>query len=168
VVLAGLKAMAAEAVRDRAAAIGVAVVALVLLGTAWVLAVIALVALARSWLGPVGGLAAVAGGLVLLALAIVGLTRAQNRRSADSRAVTRALWTSTAINAASTFLRREPQARPEPEPADSGSGAGSANHRSALLILGGLALILLAFLLPSAKDDEAGESAEGGSPDGSA
>jgi hypothetical protein len=168
-VFAGLKAMAAEAMRDRAAAIGVAVVALVLLGTAWILAVMALVSLAQSWLGPVGGLAAVAGGLVVLALAIVGLTRAQNRRSAESRAVTRALWTSTAINAASMFLRREPQVRPEPEPV----AAGSANHRSALLILGGLALILLAFLLPSGKDGEAEEGgaeggADGGGPDGTA
>lgn len=163
-VFAGLKAMAAEALRDRAAAIGVAVVALVLVATAWVLAVMALVALVQSWLGPVGGLAAVAAGLVLLALAVVGLTRAHNRKAAEQRSVTRALWTATAINAASMFLRREPAARPEPEPAEAGAGAGPGNHRSTLLILGGLALILLAFLLPSGAEGEPGAGAAGEGP----
>jgi hypothetical protein len=120
----------------------------------------------------------VTAGLVVLALAIVGLTKARNRSSADQRASTRALWAATAVNAASALLRRGPDARPEARPdarheaAASGSGGGhGAGHggggqRSALLIGGGLAMILLAFLFPSGKDDGPDAGLDPDAPDG--
>ena len=86
-------------------------------------------------------------GLVVLALAIVGLTRLRNRGAAEQRATTRALWTATAVNAASSLLRRGPEVHGEATPKAESSGS----HRSALLIGGGLALILLGFLFPSAR-----------------
>ena len=159
VVLAALKAMVAGAVQDRVASVGVAVAAVFLLLTAWVLGVIALVLLLARWLGTVGALASVTAGLVVLAVGIVGLTRHRNRGAAEQRALTRALWTSTAINAASTLLRRDAKGPAEAPPSDSGSGS----HRSALLIGGGLALILLAFLLPSPGPEEGNAT---GAPEG--
>jgi hypothetical protein len=147
--LQGLKAMVAGAVQDRAAAIGVVVAASFLLLTAWVLGVAALVVLLAGYLGTVWALFAVTAGLVVLALAIVGLTKARNRSSADQRAMTRALWAATAANAASTLLRGEPQAKAGAAPSE----PAGTNHRSILLFAGGLALILLAFLLPSGSED---------------
>ena len=90
VALAGLKAMLAGAVRDRVAAAGVFLVAGILLLAAWVLAVMALVVFVSTSLGQIGGLLAVAGALVLLALLIVWITSARNRRTAELRATTRA------------------------------------------------------------------------------
>ena len=149
VLLQGLKAMLAGAVQDRAMAIGVVIAAAFLLLTAWVLAVAALVVLLAGYLGTAGALFAVTAGLVALALAIVGLTKARNRSTADQRAMTRALWAATAVNAASTLLRGEPQARASAAPSE----PAGTNHRSILLFAGGLALILLAFLLPSGSED---------------
>jgi hypothetical protein len=76
VVLAAVKAMVAGVVQDRVASAGAAVAALFLLMTAWVTGVMAVVLGLSRWLGTVGALAAVTGGLVVLALAIVGLTKA--------------------------------------------------------------------------------------------
>ncbi len=148
------------AVQDRAATIGVVIAAAFLLLTAWVLGVAALVVLVAGYLGTLGALFAVTAGLVVLALAIVGLTKARNRSTADQRAMTRALWAATAVNAASTLLRGEPQARASAAPSE----PAATNHRSILLFAGGLALILLAFLLPSGRED--GPDASDGGPDG--
>ena len=93
----------------------------------------------------VGALASVTAGLVVLALAILGLTRMRNQGAAEQRATTRALWTATAVNAASSLLRRGPEVRAEAAP----TGESSGSHRSALLIGGGLVLILLGILFPS-------------------
>ena len=112
--------------------------------TAWVLVVIALGAFLSGWLGMIGSLLAVAGGLVVLALLVVWITSARNRRTAELRATTRALWTATAVNAVGTILRGEPHGQ-------DGEAGQSAPHRSALLIAGGFALMLLAFLLPGTK-----------------
>lgn len=155
--LEAVKAMVAGAVQDRVASVGAMVAAILLLLTAWVLGVTALVLLLAGPLGMVGALASVTGGLVVLALAIVGLTRARNRGAAEQRATTRALWTATAVNAASSLLRRGPTVQAEAAPA----GESSGSHRSALLIGGGLALILLGILFPSG----AGEGTEAGEPD---
>lgn len=154
-VFAAVRAMVAGAVQDRAAAAGAMLLAMLLLLTAWILGVAAVVFLLARSLGMVGALASVTGGLIVLAIAIVGLTRRRNRGSAEQRATTRALWTATAVNAASTLLRRGPEAQATAVP----SGASGESHRSALLIAGGLALILLAFLFPSGKDDGSGTSA---------
>lgn len=159
--LAGLKAMLAGALRDRLATVGVLLAAGVLLATAWVLAVVALVAFLTTWLGRVGALLAVAAGLVILAVLIVWITRARVRRTAEVRATTRALWAATAVNAASAILRGEPQAR---------EGEATGSHRSALLVAGGLALMLLAFLLPWGRDKEPGgaDGPQGPGPDDAA
>jgi hypothetical protein len=156
-VLEAVKSMVAGAVQDRVASVGALAVAVLLLLTAWVLGVAALVLLLAGPLGMVGALAAVTAGLVVLALATLALTRRRNKGAADQRATTRALWTATAVNAASSLLRRGPAVQAEAAPAvDS-----SASHRSALLIGGGLALILLGILFPSG----AGDGAETGEPD---
>jgi hypothetical protein len=157
VALAGLKTMLAGILRDRVAAIGVVVVAGIFLVTAWVLAVAALVASLTDYLGMVGALLAVAAGLVVLSVLIVWISRMRNRRTAELRATTRALWAATAVNTASTILRGEPRASGEEQ-------AGS--HRSVLLIAGGLALMLLAFLFPGGKGN-AGDPPDPG-PDGTA
>jgi len=148
VALAGLKAMLAGAVRDRVAAAGVLLVAGILLLTAWVLAVMALVVFVSTSLGQIGGLLAVAGALVLLALLIVWITSARNRRTAELRATTRALWAATAVNAASTILRGDPHGQ------EGGSEQGGSSHRSVLLIVGGLAMMLLALLVPWGQDKD--------------
>lgn len=156
-VFAAMKAMVAGAVQDRVASVGAAVVAVLLLLTAWGLGVAALVLWLAGWLGMVGALASVTAGLVVLALAIVGLTRLRNKGAADQRATTRALWAATAVNAASSLLRRGPAVQADPAPA----GESGGSHRSALLIGGGLALILLGILFPSGS----GEGSEDGGPD---
>jgi hypothetical protein len=154
-VLAGLKAMIAGAVQDRAAAVAVGSLAVLLLLTAWVLGIAAVVVLLVPYLGTAGALLAVTAALVLLATGSVWVTRARNRSTAQNRATTRALWVATAVNAAGALLRPGPGA----ETAAASSGSKSGSHRSALLIAGGLALILLAFLLPSGNDDaQPGES----------
>jgi hypothetical protein len=161
-VIEALRTMASGAVRDRLAAIGAVAAAFVLLATAWVLGVAALVLLLAGPMGMVGALATVTAGLVVLALAIVGLTRRHNRRTADQRASTRALWTATAVNAAGMLLRRAPSGRsevPDDGLADRGTGTdggatGGGGHRSALLIGGGIALILLGLFLPSGPEEE--------------
>lgn len=155
--LAGLKTMLAGALRDRVAALGVAVVAGVFVATAWVLVVAALVAYLTAYLGTVGALLAVAAGLVVLSVLIVWISRMRKRRTAELRATTRALWAATAVNAASAILRSDSRG---PEAEQGGS------HRSALLIAGGLALMLLAFLFPGGKGN-AGDPPEPG-PDGNA
>jgi hypothetical protein len=147
-----VKAMVAGAVQDRVASIGAMIAAVFLLLTAWVLGVAALVLLVAERLGMVGALASVTAGLVVLALAVLGLTRMRNRGAAEQRATTRALWTATAVNAASSLLRRGPEVRVEPATA----GEATGSHRSALLIGGGLALILLGILFPSGSGEEAG------------
>jgi hypothetical protein len=166
VLFAGLKTMVSGAVQDRAAAIGVAIAAAFLLLTAWVLGIAALVVFLTGYLGILWALLAVTAGLVALALAIVGLAKARNRNAAEQRAMTRALWAATAVNAASTLLRREARANAGPEPSE----PAAANHRSTLLIIGGLALILLAFLFPSVRDDgpEPPDPGPGSGPDGMA
>jgi hypothetical protein len=148
-VLAGLKAVVAGAVQDRAAVAGVVVVAAFLLMTGWVLGVAGVVVLLVPHLGTAGALFAVTAGLVVLALGSVWVTVARNRRHSRVRAETRALWVATAVNAAGLLLRRGPDAAAAADPAAGSSG----NHRSALLIAGGLALILLALLLPSGKGE---------------
>lgn len=155
--LAGLKTMLAGALQDRVAALGIAVVAGVFLATAWVLVVAALVAYLAAYLGTVGALLAVAAGLVVLSVLIVWISRMRNRRTAELRATTRALWAATAVNAASAILRSDSRGN---EAEQGGS------HRSALLIAGGLALMLLAFLFPGGKGN-AGDPPEPG-PDGNA
>jgi hypothetical protein len=152
VVLEAVKAMIAGAVQDRVASVGAMVVATLMLLTAWVLGVAALVLLLARQLGMVGALAAVTAGLVVLALATLALTRRRNKGAADQRATTRALWTATAVNAASSLLRRGPTVQAEAASA----GESSGSHRSALLIGGGLALILLGILFPSGAEDGAG------------
>ncbi len=155
--LAGLKTMLASALRDRVAAIGVVVVAGVFLVTAWVLVVAALVVSLTAYLGTIGALLAVAAGLVVLSVLIVWISRRRNRRTAELRATTRALWAATAVNAASAILRSDSR---DPE------GEQGGSHRSALLIAGGLALMLLAFLFPGGKGT-AGDPPDPG-PDGTA
>jgi hypothetical protein len=161
--------MVAGAVQDRVASVVAVVVAILLFLTAWVLGVAALVLLLADRLGMVGALAVVTAGLVGLALATVGLTRLRNKGAAEQRATTRALWTATAVNAASALLRRGPDVPSEAAPA----GESGASHRSALLIGGGLALILLGILFPSGSGSgsgsgEAGEPDAGPGPDGAA
>jgi hypothetical protein len=165
-VLDAIRKMARGAVQDQMASLGAVVVAGVLLATAWVLGVAALVLLLAGPLGMVGALAVVTLALVLLALAVVGLTRRRNRLSAEARAGTRALWTATAVQAAGTLLRHGPfgrgEARAPAEAAAMGVGAGEGGktgggHRSALLIGGGIALILLGIFYPSGSEDSAGE-----------
>lgn len=147
--LAALKSMLAGAVRDRVAAAGVLLAAGLLVLTAWVLVVVALVAYLTTILGAIGALLAVAGGLVLLAFLLVWITSASNRRTAELRKTTRALWAATAVNAASAILRGEPHSR-ESEAEDEARGS----HRPALLVAGGLALMLLAFLFPGGKGSD--------------
>lgn len=152
--LAGLREMLSGALRDRVAAAGVLLVAGVLLLMALVLAVAALVTIIAAYLGTVRALLAVAGGLVVLALLLVWITSARNRRAAEIRATTRALWAATAVNAASSILRGGAKGH------DDGSGTSGGTHRSAFLIAGGLALMLLAFLVPGGGDkggDKAGD-----------
>ena len=165
-VLEAVRAMVAGAVQDRVASAGATLVAVLLLLTAWVLGVAALVLLLAGPLGMVGALASVTAGLVVLALAIVGLTRLRNRGAAEQRATTRALWTATAANAASALLRRGPEVRAEA--ASTAESGGS--HRSALLIGGGLVLILLGILFPSGVEpaSEAGAADAGPKPDDAA
>lgn len=138
-----------------------------LLLTAWVLGVAAVVVLAAQKLGTAGALLAVTAGLVLLALILVWGTRARNRTQAAERASTRALWAATAVNAASMILRRDAQNTPASSGAEASAGVAgggaSGSHRSTLLIVGGLALILLAFLFPSGKDE--GPEAGPGDPE---
>ena len=157
-VLSAISTMVSGALRDRMAGVVVLVVAGLLLLTAWVLGVAAVVVLTAQKLGTAGALLAVTGGLVLLALVLVWATRARNRSSATDRATTRALWVATAVNAASTILRRdgrtETGAAPAPE-------TPSGSYRTVLLIAGGLVLILLAFLIPSGKDDGLSDTDEG-------
>jgi hypothetical protein len=147
-VFAAVKAMVAGAVQDRVASIGAMVVAALLLLTAWVLGIAALVLFLAERLGMAGALASVTAGLVVLALSVVGLTRRRNKGTAEQRATTRALWTATAANAASALLHRGPDLRAGATPA----GESSASHRSALMIGGGLLLILLGILFPSGAD----------------
>jgi hypothetical protein len=166
-VLDAIRKMARGAVQDQMASLGAVVVAAVMLATAWVLGVAALVLLLAGPLGMVGALAVVTLALVLLALAVVGLTRRRNRLSAEARAGTRALWTATAVQAAGTLLRHGPFGRGEARaPAEAaamgvgGNGEGGktgGGHRSALLIGGGIALILLGIFYPSGSEDSAGE-----------
>jgi hypothetical protein len=166
-VLEAIRKMAAGAVQDQMASLGAVVAAGVLLATAWVLGVAALVLLLAGPLGMVGALAVVTLALVLLALAVVGLTRRRNRLSAEARAGTRALWTATAVQAAGTLLRHGPFGRGNTQaPAEAAAmGVGAAEsagktgggHRSALLIGGGIALILLGIFFPSGSEDSAGE-----------
>ena len=144
--LASLKAMLAGAVRDRMSAIVALAVAGFLFLTSWVLAVAALVAYVSAYLGTIRALLAIAGGLIILALLIVWFTTARNRRTAEMRKSTRALWAATAVNAASAILRSEPKAQ------DGGAEQASGSHRSTLLIVGGLALMLLALLVPGGRD----------------
>lgn len=160
---AGVKAMLAGALRDRVAAVLAWVVAGILLATAWVLTVIAAVTWLAPRLGPIGALLAVAGALAVLALLVVWLAGAQNRRSAELRATTRALWAATAVSAASAILRGEPPAKGDPHATGQDPGGG---HRSALLIAGGLALLLLAFLFPSGR--AGGDDPPAPGPDGAA
>ncbi len=160
-----LRSMARGAAQDQMAALGAGLAALILLVTAWVLGVAAVVLLLAGALGMVGALATVTGGLVVLAVAIVGLTRMRNRRTADERAATRALWTATAVNAAGTLLRRGALRRseataPAQASVDGGEGRGGGGKtggggRSALLIGGGIALILLGLFYPSGTEEEA-------------
>jgi hypothetical protein len=167
--------MAAGAVQDRMAAVGAAVAALIFLATAWVLGVAAVVLLLAGPLGLVGALAAATAGLIILALALVGLTRRRNQRTADERASTRALWTATAVNAAGALLRRGPLARAEAEApvhasveggeGKGGGGKAGGGHRSALLIGGGIALILLGLFFPSASEEETEPEADPGPGD---
>ena len=171
-VLQAVRTMAAGAVRDRMAAVGAVAGALILLATAWVLGVAAVVLLLAGPLGTVGALASVTGALVVLALALFGLTRRHNRRTAEERATTRALWTATAVNAASALLQRGPVGRaeataPEEAAVDGGGGTGGGGHRSALLIGGGLALILLGVFFPSGSED-ATDAEAGPGPDDAA
>lgn len=147
--IAAITAMVSGILRDRAVGIGVMVAAGLLLLTAWVLGVAAIVVLTAQKLGTAGALLAVTGGLVLLALILVWGTRARNRTSAAQRATTRALWVATAVNAASTILRRDGRKDAGAAPSETSSG----NHRSLLLIAGGLVLLLLAFLVPSGRDE---------------
>lgn len=163
-VLAAVRAMVAGAVQDRMASVGAMVAAVFLLLTAWVLGMAALVLWLAAPLGMVGALASVAAGLVVLALAIVGLTRMRNRGTAEQRATTRALWTATAVNAASAMLRRGPQAEVQSSGDTAPPGDGTGSSRSTLLILGGLVLILLGFFLPSGKDDATDVSEPGPEP----
>jgi hypothetical protein len=142
------------------ASLGSIVLAALLLLTAWVLGIAALVLFLAERLGTVGALASVTAGLVVLALAVVALTQRHNKETAEQRATTRALWTATAANAASALLRRGPDARGEASP----TGESGGGHRSAVLIVGGLLLILLAILFPSAKN-AAGEPDSGPNPD---
>jgi hypothetical protein len=152
--------MVAGAVQDRMASVAALAVAVLLLLTAWVLGVAALVLWLAGQLGTVGALASVTAGLVGLAFAILGLTRLRNRGAAEQRATTRALWTATAVNAASTLLRRGPGVQAEAAPASEGGGS----HRSALLIGGGLALILLGILFPQGAEERAEEGAPDAGP----
>jgi hypothetical protein len=165
-VLDAIRKMARGAVQDQMASLGAVVAAGVLLATAWVLGVAALVLMLAGPLGMVGALAVVTLALVLLALAVVGLTRRRNRLSAEARAGTRALWTATAVQAAGTLLRHGPFGRGNAQtPAEAAglgaSGAGESGgkagggHRSALLIGGGIALILLGIFYPSGSEDSA-------------
>ncbi len=163
--VAGISAMVAGALRDRAVGVGVVLAAGLILLTAWILGVAAVVVLVAQKLGTAGALLAVTAGLVLFALVLVWLTQARNRTYAAQRATTRALWMATAVNAASTVLRGQirPDARtgsrtdarpePGPEPGSESAEAAPGNHRSLLLVAGGLVLILLAFLVPSGKTD---------------
>lgn len=161
--LAGLKLMLAGALRDRLAAAGVVVAAGILLLSAWVLIVIALVTYLTRYLGPIGALLAVAAGLVVVSVLLIALSRRQNRRAAELRATTRALWAATAANAASALLRREPvHSDGATEPATEKTSGGSV--RSALLVAGGLGLMLLAYFFPGNKD-EGGEGTPGPGPD---
>jgi hypothetical protein len=145
---AGLVAMVTGALQDRIAGFGVMVVAAVMVLTAWVLGVAAVVLLVAAQLGTIGALLAVTGGLIVLAVLIVWLAGMRNRASQERRAATRALWVSTAVTAASALLHRDtPAAGVADDP-----GAAPTSHRSAWLVVGGLALLILAFLFPSAKD----------------
>jgi hypothetical protein len=146
--------MVSGALRDRMAGIGVMLVAAVLLLTAWVLGVAGVVVLTAQKLGTAGALLAVTAGLVFLALILVWGAQARNRSSATQRAATRALWVATAVNAASAILRRDGSNEAGPASPDT----SSKGHRSLLLITGGLVLILLAFLIPSGKDEGASDS----------
>lgn len=164
-VLDAIRKMAAGAVQDQMASLGAVVAAAVLLATAWVLGVAALVLLLADPLGIVGALAVVTLALVLLAVSVVGLTRRRNRLSAEARAGTRALWTATAVQAAGTLLRHGPFGRGSAHgPAEAAGLGGAGNgeggktgggHRSALLIGGGIALILLGIFYPSGSGDSA-------------
>jgi hypothetical protein len=165
VVLAALKAMVAGAVQDRMAMVGVAMAAVVLVLTAWVLGVTALVLLLQHWLGAVGALALMTVGLILLAIGLVLGTRWRNAGAARERSMTRSLWVATAVNAAGALLRRGPDA-------ETATGAGATTGwptggggRSALLIGGGIALILLGVLMPSDQGDDQAEAAGGTVPD---
>lgn len=154
--LAGLKAMVAGAVRDRMALLAVMALIGVFLASAWVLLVVALVIYLTTFLGTVGALLAVAGGLVVLSGLMLWMTRSRNRRSAELRVATRALWTATAANAASSLLRRESKptsAEPDSEPGHQSGGS----LRSAFLVAAGLALMLLAYLYPGGKGDDTGD-----------
>jgi hypothetical protein len=154
-VIAALSAMVTDALRDRAVSVAVVVTAALLFLTAWVLGIAALVVVLARPLGAAGALAAVAGGLVILALCVLSLTRRRNRNASEMRAATRALWAATAANAASGLLRGELASRggPAPTEAEAQAEAGPASHRSMFLIAGGLALILLGFFLPSVKGE---------------
>lgn len=143
---AGLKAMLVQAVQDRIATVVVLLAGGLILLTAWGLAVASVVLALARLLGMVGALLAVSASLVVVAVLLIWMTAARNRRTAAMRATTRALWTATAVNAASAILRGEPHG---PEAA---SETGGRSHRSMLLIAGGLALILLALLMPGGSD----------------
>lgn len=164
VAFAGLKAMLAGALRDRLAAVAVIAGAVVLVLTAWVLSVAAAVLYLSTHMGMVGALAASAGGLVVLALLLVWGIGARNRRSAELRASTRALWAATAVNAASAVMRGGERQAPT-DGAEPGTGAGAGNTGKTLLVAGGIALMLLAFLFPSStpkpSDDNAGPGPDG-------
>lgn len=160
--LEGFKAVIAGAVHDRAMAAGVAVLAIFLFLTAWILGVLAAVLYLSPHLGMIRALLALAAGLVVLGVLVLWITAARNRRSAELRATTRALWAATAVNAASAILRGEPH----PPQGETAQATGGTGHRSAFLIAGGLALILLALLVPG--HGGKGTGAPGAGPDDAA
>lgn len=166
--------MLAGALRDRLAAVAVIAGAVVLLLTAWVLFVAAAVLYLSTHLGMVGALAASTGGLVVLAMLLVWGIGARNRRSAELRASTRALWAATAVNAASAVMRGGERQAPADgaEPgAGTGTGTGAGKTGKTLLVAGGIALMLLAFLFPSSTQKPSGDAADddaGPGPDGAA
>lgn len=138
--LDAFKDMATGAVRDKAASVAVGVVAAFLFLTVWVLAVAGVVVLLAARFGLAPALLGAAGGLAVIAVLMVAVTSARNRRAAERRAATRAVWTATAITAVDALIRRAPVAE-KPE-----AGASGWTARSGVLLAGGIALILLALL----------------------
>ncbi|MFM2356841.1 MAG: hypothetical protein RLZZ528_2577 [Pseudomonadota bacterium] len=138
--LEAFKDMATGAMRDKAASFAVSVVAAFLFLTVWVLAVAGVVVLLAERFGLAVALLGTAGGLGMIAVLLVAVTTARNRRAAERRAATRAVWTATAITAVDALIRRAPL----PDKADTASGSWVS--RTSVLLAGGIALILLALL----------------------